>query len=134
MCEQMSNLEALRRGMVRGGPRAGWRETIGARVAEVEPGHAVVELDVHVITQIADAAMGMALTTRQEDGMSNPTMASLLPDGEVHFSFDLETSFISPGRIGEPLRAVGTVLHSGRRTGVAECRVTGEADRLVAAA
>jgi uncharacterized protein (TIGR00369 family) len=58
----------------------------------------------------------------------------VLPDGERHFSFDLKTSFISPGRIGEPLEAVGTVLHSGRRTGVAECRVTAGGNRLVATA
>ena len=71
----MSNLEAPRLGMVGEGPGAGWRETIGARVAEVEPGPAVVELE------------------------------------------------------------VGRVLHSGRRTGVADCRVTAEADgRLVATA
>jgi len=73
------------------------------------------------IALLADSAMGRAMST-------------VLPDGERHYSFDLKTSFISPGRIGEPLEAVGTVLHSGRRTGVAECRVTGEEGRLVATA
>src|SRR2546430_1367594 len=34
----MTNLDALRQGMVGEGPRAGWRETIGARVAEVDAG------------------------------------------------------------------------------------------------
>src|SRR5439155_2011536 len=64
----MTNLEALRQGMVGDGPRAGWRETIGARIAEVDEGRVVVELDADakhrheggvvqggIITQIADA-------------------------------------------------------------------------------
>ena len=73
------------------------------------------------IALLADSAMGRAMST-------------VLPDGERHYSFDLKTSFISPGRIGEPLEAVGRVLHSGRRTGVAECRVAAPDGRLVATA
>jgi uncharacterized protein (TIGR00369 family) len=70
---------------------------------------------------LADSAMGQALST-------------VLPQGERHYSFDLKLSFIATGRIGERLRAVSRVLHSGRRTGVAECRVEGEDGRLVATA
>jgi acyl-coenzyme A thioesterase PaaI-like protein len=40
----------------------------------------------------------------------------------------------APGRIGEALLAVARVLHTGRRTGVAECRVEAEGDRLPAPA
>jgi uncharacterized protein (TIGR00369 family) len=68
------------------------------------------------------------------DSSMGRAMSTVLPDGERHHRFDLETSFISSGRIGEPLEAVGTVLHSGRRTGVAERRVTGGDGRLVATA
>src|SRR5579884_4136556 len=73
--------------MVGQGPRAGWRETIGARIAEVEDGRVTVELEVHaghrheggvvqggIITQIADAAMGMSLLTRQPDDQANVTI------------------------------------------------------------
>jgi uncharacterized protein (TIGR00369 family) len=73
------------------------------------------------IALLADSAMGRAMST-------------VLPDGERHYSFDLKMSFISPGRIGELLEAVATVLHSGRRTGVADCRVTAGEGRLVATA
>jgi uncharacterized protein (TIGR00369 family) len=73
------------------------------------------------ISLLADSAMGRAMST-------------VLPDGERHYSFDLKMSFISPGRIGEPLLAVARVLHSGRRTGVAECRVEAPRQRLVATA
>lgn len=73
------------------------------------------------IALLADTAMGRAV-------------AAVLPDGHWHASFDLKTSFIAPGRIGEALRAVATVLHSGRRTAVAECRIEDEDGRLVATA
>jgi uncharacterized protein (TIGR00369 family) len=129
----MSNLEALRRGMVGEGARAGWRETVGATVAEVEPGHAVIELEVHaghrheggvvqggIITQIADAAMGMALMTRQEDGMSNTTM-------------ELKINFLRPVVDGR-LRAVGRVVEMRRTLLFAEADVLDDRGRLVARA
>ena len=129
----MTNLDALRRGMVGEGPRAGWRETIGARVAEVELGHAVVELDVHaghrheggvvqggVISQIADAAMGMALMTRQASGMSNTTI-------------ELKINFLRPVVEGR-LRAIGRVVDIRSTLLFAEADVRDERDRLVARA
>jgi uncharacterized protein (TIGR00369 family) len=73
------------------------------------------------VALLADSAMGQAMST-------------VLPEGERHYSFDLKLSFIATVRIGERLRAVSRVLHSGRRTGVAECRVEGEDGRLVATA
>ena len=109
-------------------------EWLGIEVASALDGEAVLELAtrpemanraqvVHggFIALLADSAMGRATST-------------LLPEGERHFSFDLKLSFIAPGRIGERLRAVARVLHRGRRTGVAECRVEGEDGRLVATA
>ena len=88
------------------------REEMGNRSGVVHGGF---------ISLLADSAMGRALAT-------------LLPEGDKHFSFDLKVSFISPGQLGERLRAAARVLHSGRRTGVAECHVHSEAGRLVATA
>jgi len=131
--EQMSNLESLRRGMAGEGPRAGWRETIGARVAEIERGRAVVELDVHaghrheggvvqggVITQIADAAMGMSLLTCQEDGMSNTTI-------------ELKSNFLHSVVEGR-LRAVGRVVDIRSTLLFSEADVLDQDGRLVARA
>jgi acyl-CoA thioesterase len=73
------------------------------------------------IALLADSAMGRAMST-------------VAPEGERHYSFDLKLSFIATGRIRERLRAVARMLHNGRRTGVAECRVEGEDGRLVATA
>ncbi|HXM53998.1 MAG TPA: PaaI family thioesterase [Candidatus Dormibacteraeota bacterium] len=129
----MSNLELLRQGMVGEGPRAGWRDTVGARIAEVEPGHTVVELDAHaghrheggvvqggIITQIADAAMGMALMTRQADGMANTTI-------------ELKINFLRPFVEGR-LRAIGRVVEMRRTLLFAEADVVDDQDRLIARA
>jgi len=110
-----------------------WR-WLGIRILESEPGSAVVEMPtreemtnftgvVHggFISTLADSAMGRALRT-------------VLPTGERHASFDLKVNFINPARVGETLRANAKVLHSGRRTGIAECRVESPDGRLVATA
>jgi uncharacterized protein (TIGR00369 family) len=112
-----------------GSPATRW---LGIEILSAADGRAVLRMPTRLemgnraavvhggfIALLADSAMGRALST-------------VLPDGERHYSFDLKMSFVAPGRISEALEAVGTVLHSGRRTGVAECRVTGEDGRLVA--
>lgn len=117
--------------MVGGGPRAGWRETIGARIAEVDRGRVVVELDAEarhrheggvvqggVITQIADAAMGMSLMTMQPEGMANTTI-------------ELKINFIRPVVDGR-LRAVGKVVEIRRTLLFGEAEVLDEAGKLVA--
>jgi uncharacterized protein (TIGR00369 family) len=129
----VTNLESLRRGMVGQGPRAGWRETLGARIADVEPGRVVVELDVHaghrheggvvqggVITQIADAAMGMSLMTLQEDGLAN-------------FTIELKINFIRPVTEGR-LRAIGRVVEMRSTLLFSEADVRDDRERLVARA
>jgi uncharacterized protein (TIGR00369 family) len=49
-------------------------------------------------------------------------------------SFDLKVNFINAAKIGETLRATGRVVHAGRRTMVAHCRVEGRDGRLIATA
>jgi uncharacterized protein (TIGR00369 family) len=119
--------------MVGEGPRAGWRETIGARIAEVERGRVVVELDANashrheggvvqggVITQIADAAMGMSLMTVQDDGLANITV-------------ELKINFLRPVVEGR-VRAVGRVVEMGDALLFSEADVLDAQDRLVARA
>lgn len=127
----VTNLEQLRRGMVGEGPRAGWAETIGARIAQVEPGRAVVELHASaqhrheggvvqggIITQIADAAMGMSLLTLQEEGMANTTI-------------ELKINFMRPVVEGL-IRATGSVVDMRSTLLFSEADVRDEQDRLVA--
>ena len=84
-------------------------QTLGAWIAESEPGRVVLEMDAGpqhrhgggvvqggVITQIADAAMGMSLATLQENGMWNTTI-------------ELKINFLRPVVKGR-LRAEGRVV------------------------
>jgi len=74
-----------------------------------------------MISALVDSAMGRCLRT-------------LKPGVVRAMSFDLKLSFIAAARVGETLRATGRVVHAGRRTMVAECRLEGPGGRLVATA
>jgi uncharacterized protein (TIGR00369 family) len=107
---------------------------LGLKVVETGEGTAVIEMTttedmanhsgvVHggMISTLADSAMGRSLRT-------------LRPGVVRAMSFDLKLSFINAAKVGETLRATGHVIHAGRRTVVAECRVDGSDGRLVATA
>ena len=74
-----------------------------------------------VIALLADATMGRAV-------------ASTLSDRSRQANFDLKVSFIGAARVGSLLEARAHLLHRGRRTGVAECRVEDDCGRLIATA
>jgi len=112
---------------------AGWMETLGARIAEAEPGRVVLELETGlqhrhgggvvqggVITQIADAAMGMSLGTLQEDGLWNTTI-------------ELKINFLRPVIEGR-LRAIGRVVEMKQTLFFSEADVVDDRGRLIARA
>ena len=114
-------------------PSRAW-EWLGLKLVETGEGTAVVEMAttenmanhsgvVHggMISTLADSAMGRSLRT-------------LSPGVVRAMSFDLKLNFINAAKVGETLRATGHVIHAGRRTVVAECRVEGSDGRLVATA
>jgi len=111
----------------------GWMATLGARIAEAEPGRVVLELIAGpehrhgggvvqggVITQIADAAMGMSLATLQPDGIWNTTI-------------ELKINFVRPAIEGR-LRAVGRVVEMRQTLLFSEADVLDDHDRLIARA
>lgn len=111
----------------------GWMETLGARIVEAEPGRVVLELVAGpqhrhgggvvqggVITQIADAAMGMSLATLQPDGLWNTTI-------------ELKINFIRPVVEGR-LRAIGRVVEMRQTLLFSEADVVDDRDRVVARA
>ncbi len=115
------------------GGQHGWMQLLGARIAEAEPGRVVVELDAGpqhrhgggvvqggVITQIADAAMGMSLATLQEDRIWNTTI-------------ELKINFLRPVIEGR-LRAVGRVVEIKQSLLFGEADVFDSQGRLVATA
>ena len=112
---------------------AGWMETLGARITESEPGRVVLELEAGpqhrhgggvvqggVITQIADAAMGMSLATLQENGMWNTTI-------------ELKINFVRPVVSGR-IRAIGRVVEMKQTLQFSEADVLDDEGRLVARA
>jgi len=109
-------------------------EWLGLALVETGDGTATVEMTptedmanhsgfVHggMISTLADSAMGRSLRT-------------VKPGVVRAMSFDLKLNFISAAKIGEVLRAKGSVIHAGRRTMVAECRIEGPDGKLVATA
>ena len=108
-------------------------ETLGARIVESEPGRVVLELVAGpqhrhgggvvqggVITQIADAAMGMSLATLQDDGVWNTTI-------------ELKINFLRPA-IDGTLRAVGRVVEMRQTLLFSEADVVDDRGRLIARA
>ncbi len=95
---------------------------LGCELTHVEPGYAVAEVAlrpeheqqlgiVHggLIATLADVAAGFASFT-------------LVPEGFQPVTAELHILFFQPGR-GERLRAIGRVLHAGRRLHFAEARI-----------
>jgi uncharacterized protein (TIGR00369 family) len=106
---------------------------IGFRIAAVEPGRAVMEMEagpqhanpmgtLHggILGDLADAAMGMAY-------------ASTLDEGESFTTLELKINFLKPVWTGR-LVATGHVVKGGHTVGLVECDVHDDKDRLVARA
>jgi uncharacterized protein (TIGR00369 family) len=107
-------------------------QLLGADVTSVERGRAVATLAVGprhanpmgtlhggVLCDVGDIAMGAAF-------------ASTLEAGESFTTLELDVKFRKPVWEGE-VTATAEVTDRGRRTGLVECAVTDEDDRLVAA-
>jgi uncharacterized protein (TIGR00369 family) len=106
---------------------------VGLEICSVEPGSAELELATRPEMANSISVVHGGLLAFLADSAMGAAVRGLIPEGSSHVSFDLKLSFVSPVRIGERLRAVAKVLHSGRRTKVAECRVS-VGERLVATA
>jgi len=106
---------------------------LGMELVEVEPGRAVVTLEVNhqlqnpvgtvhggVYCSLADTAMGIAYSAGLNPGKSFVTV-------------DLQISFLRPARGGR-LIAEGRVLKAGRRIGFLECDIRDDTGSLLARA
>jgi len=99
-----------------------WR-WLGIRLLEAEAGRTLLEMTVtEEMRNHAGVCHGGFLATLADSAMGS-AMATVLPEGERHLSFDLKLSFMRSVEIGATVRCTGTVIHSGRRTGVCESRL-----------
>jgi len=129
---------------------------LGVETIETSEGEAVLRMPTRAEMDNGARAVHTGFIALLAGSAMDRAMATLPTAGRTHRCFDLKLNFVAAGRqggagdpgspghrpgggsppseIGEHLRAVARVLHSGRRTGVAECRVEGEDGRLVATA
>src|SRR5712664_1447329 len=108
-------------------------KTLGIKILELSEGHSLVEMEVDehlhnmsstmhggVMADIADAAMGIAIST------------TISPE-EDFTTMEMKISFFRP-HIKGPLRAEGIVAKRGRRVAFAEAVLTNQNKEIVAKA
>jgi uncharacterized protein (TIGR00369 family) len=132
---RLSGLDVMRSLLAGELPAPPILQTLGFRLAEVGSGRVVFSVhaaeymynpigSVHggVYAAVLDSAAGCAVHT-------------MLPVGARYTSLDLSVKFLRGMTVesGE-VRCTGTVTHIGRRTSLAEARMTDENDRLLATA
>jgi len=128
MAKMIDRIRSAVRGEV---PPAPVSELIGFKLAEVEPGRAVIHLEATVrhsnpmgtlhggiLCDIADAAMGIAY-------------ASTLDEDESFTTLELKINFLKPVW-NSKLVATGRVVKRGKTVGMTECDVVDEKGSLVA--
>ena len=130
----MTNIPELLRSWQRGAaPPPPVAAALGLVLESVEPGQAVIGYEADgrhanpmgtlhggLFCDIADAAMSAAYVTT-------------LGEGESFATLELKINFLRPVWNAR-LRAVARIVSAGRTTGLAECNVLDEKDRLVARA
>ena len=124
-------IERMLSGEGAGAPAWRW---MGLKMLEAEAGRTLIAMTVvedmrnhqgvchgGFLAMLADSAMGSA-------------MATVLPEGERHMSFDLKVTFMKPFPVGATVLCEGRVIHSGRRTGVTEATLMTEDRKLAGTA
>jgi uncharacterized protein (TIGR00369 family) len=107
--------------------------TIGFRIAEIEEGRSVIELEpgehqYNPIGTIHGSVIVAAL-----DSAAGNAVHSTLPVGVGYTTVDLSTTFLRPVQADTgTLRSEGRIVHSGRRIALAEARLTDAGGRLYA--
>jgi uncharacterized protein (TIGR00369 family) len=107
--------------------------TVGFELDEVEEGRVVFALEPgeHHYNPIGSVHGGVYATVL--DSACGCAVHSTLPAGARYTSLDLSVKFLRGLDVAVgPVRCEGRVLHSGRRTALAEARLTDAAGRLYA--
>ncbi|MGN9842109.1 PaaI family thioesterase [Nonomuraea sp. H19] len=130
---RMAGIDFLREMQAGRLPRPPINHTVDFALDEVEPGRAVFSLtpgeehynpigSVHggIFATLLDSAAGCAVQ-------------SILPQGMAYTSLDLSVKFLRRITVDTgPVRAIGTIVNSGRRTALAQAQLVDATDRLLA--
>ncbi|WP_406176138.1 PaaI family thioesterase [Streptomyces sp. NBC_00996] len=130
---QGSGLEFLREILAGRVPSPPVGATLGFALEEVDHGHAVFSLvpgEEHY-NPIGSVHGGIYATML--DSAAGCAVQSTLPQGMAYTSLDLTVKFLRPITVDTgKVRAVGSVLSSGRRTALAEAQLLDGSERLLA--
>ncbi|MFC7263766.1 PaaI family thioesterase [Streptomyces lutosisoli] len=130
---QHSGLDFLREMQAGRLPAPPISATLGMTLEEVEYGRVVFALvpgEEHY-NPIGSVHGGVYATML--DSAAGCAVQSVLPQGTGYTSLDLNVKFLRPVTVDTgKIRAVGTVLNSGRRTALAQAELFDSADRLLA--
>ena len=123
-------LRAIRDGRLPGAPIA---ELLGFKLVEVEPGHAVFECvpgERHY-NPIGVVHGGLAMTLL--DSAMGCCVQSAMPPGSGYTTLEAKTNLVRPITMATgKLRAIGKLIHAGKRVATAEGRLEDEAGKLYA--
>ena len=110
-------------------------ELLGARIVSVEKGEVVFELDPAEFHYNPIGSVHGGVYATLLDSAAGCAVHSLLEAGTGYVSLDLAVRFLRPIRTDTgTVTCTGTVAHQGRRTVLAEARMTDGDGRLLATA
>lgn len=108
-------------------------ELLGFRLVEAEPGHAVFEVlpDERHYNPIGVVHGGLAMTLL--DSCMGCCVQSAMPAGTGYTTLEAKTNLVRPitAATGK-LRAIGKLIHAGKRVATAEGRLEDESGKLYA--
>lgn len=125
----MAMLEAIKSGAA---PGPGIADLLGFTLTRVEPGHVECALETRddMTNPMGTVHGGIAATLL--DTVMGCAVQTTLDDGDAFTTTDLHVHYVRSVMPGTELRAIGTVVHRGRRLATAEGRLLDERGKLVA--
>ncbi|MFD4636840.1 PaaI family thioesterase [Lentzea sp. NPDC058436] len=110
-------------------------ELVGARVVSADKGSVTFELDPQEFHYNPIGSVHGGIHATMLDTAAGCAVHSALPAGTGYTSLDLAVRFLRPIRTDTgTVTCVGTLVHLGRRTALAEARLVDGAGRLLATA
>jgi len=130
---RMSGLEFLREMAAGEIPRPPFGELLDFTLDEIDPGRVVFGLQPAEFHYNPNGVMHGGVAAALLDTATGCAVTTMLPHGVTCATLELKVNYIRSLRASSPrLRCVGTVVHLGRRSALAEGRLLLPADKLAA--